>query len=287
MPRPLSGLRLVEIAGIGPAPFCGMHLADLGAEVILIERPEAEQGITDLGAANLLNRGKRSITLDLKTDAGVDAALRLIAGADGLIEGMRPGVMERLGLGPDVCLARNPHLVYGRMTGWGQEGPLAAMAGHDINYIAVSGALWYASPPGARPISPPTLLGDLAGGALYLAIGMLAALLAVRAGAAGQVVDAAIVDGSAHLMNLLLSLKAAGGLNPARGTSLLDGPHFYDTYQCADGAYVAIGALEPKFYQALLAALGLAGNPDFAAQFKGRLWPDLKMRLQTLFLTRT
>src|SRR5262249_34139461 len=215
--RPLAGIRIVEIAGIGPGPFCGMLLADLGAEVVLVERAESGAAVTDVGAAAIFHRGKRSIAIDLKRADGVEAVLRLVAHADALIEGMRPGVMERLGLGPVACRARNPRLVYGRVTGWGQRGPLAQAAGHDNNYIALSGALWYAGNPGARPVAPPTLVGDLGGGALYLAVGLLAAVLHARATGEGTVVDAAIVDGSAHLMNLILSLKAAGQAHSERG----------------------------------------------------------------------
>ena len=224
----LSGLRVVEIAGLGPAPFCGMLLADMGADVVLVERAGAQGGDPlSLGRNAIVHRGKRSLALDLKDPAAVDAVLRLVDGADALIEGMRPGVMERLGLGPDACLARNPRLVYGRMTGWGQDGPLAQAAGHDINYIALSGALWFSGAPGEPPMAPPTLVGDLGGGALYLAMGVLAALLSARSTGVGQVIDAAIVDGSANLMNLLLSAHAAGqqpferGHGPARRPALV------------------------------------------------------------------
>ena len=207
----LDGVRIVEIAAIGPAPFCGMLLADMGAEVILIERTGSKAGDpVDLGKNKITNRGKRSLALDLKDPRAIDAVLRLIDKADGLIEGMRPGVMERLGLGPELCLERNPRLVYGRMTGWGQEGPMAQAAGHDINYIALSGALWFSGAPGAPPMAPPTLVGDLGGGALYLAMGVLAGILSAGRSGKGQVVDAAIVDGSANMMNLMLSLHAAG-----------------------------------------------------------------------------
>lgn len=279
----LSGVRIIEIAGIGPGPFCGMLLADLGADVIVIERP----GGDELGAAGITKRGKRSVVLDLKSPQAVDAALRMIDGADALIEGMRPGVMERLGLGPDVCLERNPHLVYGRMTGWGQEGPLAQAAGHDINYIALSGALWYAGDADRPPMAPPTLVGDLGGGALYLAVGILAALLNARASGQGQVIDAAIVDGSAHLMNLVLDLAAGGMMREQRGTSLLDGPHWYATYRCADGRDISVGALEPKFYQQLLEKLGLKDDPQFAGQNKVMHWPEMRQRLAALFATRS
>jgi alpha-methylacyl-CoA racemase len=280
----LSGLRVIEIAGLGPAPFCGMLLADMGADVVLVERGGA-QGADPLalGKNGIVNRGKRSIALDLKDPAAADAALRLVDGADALIEGMRPGVMERLGLGPDACLARNPRLVYGRMTGWGQDGPLAQAAGHDINYIALSGALWFSGAPGQPPMAPPTLVGDLGGGALYLAMGVLAALLSARQTGVGQVIDAAIVDGSANLMNLLLSVHAAGQQPFERGHGLLDGPHWYGSYVCADGHFVSIGALEPQFNALLFAKLGLGNDPDFRNAYDARRWPRLRERLATLF----
>ena len=283
----LSGLRVIEIAGLGPAPFCGMLLADMGADVVLVERAGAKGGDPlSLGKNAIVNRGKRSIALDLKDAAAVDAVLQLVDGADALIEGMRPGVMERLGLGPDACLARNPRLVYGRMTGWGQDGPLAHAAGHDINYIALSGALWFSGAPGEPPMAPPTLVGDLGGGALYLAMGVLAALLSARATGVGQVIDAAIVDGSANLMNLLLSAHAAGQQPFERGRGLLDGPHWYGSYACADGLFVSIGALEPQFNALLFARLGLADDPDFRNAYDARRWPSLRERLATLFATR-
>jgi alpha-methylacyl-CoA racemase len=283
----LSGVRVVEIAGLGPAPFCGMLLADMGADVVLVERAGAAGGDPlSLGGNAIVNRGKRSIALDLKDAAAVEALLEIVAGADVLLEGMRPGVMERLGLGPQACLARNPRLVYGRMTGWGQDGPLAQAAGHDINYIALSGALWFSGTPGEPPMAPPTLVGDLGGGALYLAMGVLAALLSARASGAGQVVDAAIVDGSANLMNLLLSAHAAGQQPFERGRGLLDGPHWYGSYACADGLFVSLGALEPQFNALLLAKLGLADDPDFANPYDARRWPALRERLGALFATR-
>ena len=282
----LSGVCVVEIAGLGPAPFCGMLLADMGADVVLVERGGAGGDPLSLGSSAIVNRGKRSVALDLKDPAAVDAVLRLVDGADVLIEGMRPGVMERLGLGPDTCLGRNPRLVYGRMTGWGQDGPLAQAAGHDINYIALSGALWFSGAPGEPPMAPPTLVGDLGGGALYLAMGVLAALLSVRQTGAGQVVDAAIVDGSASLMNLLLSAHAAGQQPFERGRGLLDGPHWYGAYACADGQFVTVGALEPQFNALLLAKLGLADDPDFRNAYDARRWPRLRERLAALFATR-
>ena len=282
----LSGLRVVEIAGLGPAPFCGMLLADMGADVVLVERAGGGADPLALGKHAIINRGKRSIALDLKDPAAVDAVLRLVADADVLIEGMRPGVMERLGLGPDACLARNPRLAYGRMTGWGQDGPLAQAAGHDINYIALSGALWFSGAPDAPPMAPPTLVGDLGGGALYLAMGVLAAVLSARQTGVGQVVDAAIVDGSASLMNLMLSLHAVGQQPFERGRGLLDGPHWYGSYACADGAYVTVGALEPQFNALLFAKLGVADDPDFSNAYDPRCWPALRERLAALFATQ-
>jgi alpha-methylacyl-CoA racemase len=282
----LSGVRIVEIAGIGPGPFCGMLLADMGAELILVERAGKGGDFLDLGRNNIVNRGKRSVALDLKDAKSIDAVLRLVEGADALIEGMRPGVMERLGLGPDACLARNPKLVYGRMTGWGQEGPLSQSAGHDLNYIALSGALWYSGAPGAPPMAPPTLVGDLGGGALYLAVGVLAGILNARASGKGQVVDAAIVDGSAHLMNLLLSLHAAGKQPFERGRGLLDGPHWSGTYACADGHFVSVQALEPQFNALLFAKLGLGNDAEFQEPYDARTWKGLRERLAALFATQ-
>ncbi len=283
----LKGVRVVEIAGIGPAPFCGMLLADMGADVILVERSSAKAADPlDLASNNILNRGKRSLALDLKDPAAIAAVLTLIDSADAVIEGMRPGVMERLGLGPDVCLQRNPRLVYGRMTGWGQSGPLAQAAGHDINYIGLSGALWYASPAGAAPLAPPTLVGDLGGGALYLALGLLAGILNARSTGQGQVVDAAIVDGSANMMNLLLSLHAAGQQPMERGRGLLDGPHWYGSYACADGHHITLGAIEPQFYAQLIHKLGLQDDAAFARPYDPRTWAALRQRFVQLFATQ-
>jgi len=279
----LDGIRIIEFAGIGPGPFCGMLLADMGAEVILIERSGGKDPMS-MGQNAIVNRGKRSLELNLKDPLAVDAVLRLIATADGLIEGMRPGVMERLGLGPEVCLQTQPALAYGRMTGWGQDGPLAKAAGHDINYIALSGALWFSGLPGTVPTAPPTLVGDLGGGALYLALGMLGAILHARRTGAGQVVDAAIVDGSANLMNLLLSAHAAGMQPFARGTGMLDGPHWYGSYVCADGACISIGALEPQFNAQLFARLGLADDADFKNPYDAKQWGRLRTRLTELFM---
>jgi len=279
----LKGTRIVEIEALGPAPFAGMLLADLGADVIVIHRKQAS--MPGLPERSLLDRGKRSIALDLKDADDVAVLIRLIVTADGLIEGFRPGVMERLGLGPDACLAVNPRLVYGRMTGWGQDGPLARTAGHDLNYIGVSGALWYASLPGQPPMTPPTLVGDI-GGALYLVIGLLAGIMNARASGQGTVVDAAIVDGSAHMMNLLMSLAQSGALAPERGRSLLDGPHWCRVYRAADGGFISVQCIEPKFYALFLDRLGLAADPHFASQFDRDLWPELGGRLAAIFATR-
>ncbi|GAB2582611.1 CaiB/BaiF CoA-transferase family protein [Ramlibacter solisilvae] len=280
-------MRVVEMAGIGPGPFAGMLLADLGAEVILIERPVKPGDPLDLGPNNICNRGKRSICLDLKNPNAVDLVLGLVSSADALIEGMRPGVMERLGLGPDVCLTRQPKLVYGRMTGWGQAGPLAQTAGHDINYIARSGAMWFSSQANQAPLPPPTLVGDVGGGALYLALGLVAGVLHARAGGAGQVVDAAIVDGSAHLMNLVLSLHAAGRMPVQRGGGLLDGPWWYGTYRCADGRWLSIGALEAQFNAELLQRLGAVGDPAFARPYDPLGWPLGRERMATIIAGRS
>ncbi|MFN3647135.1 MAG: CaiB/BaiF CoA transferase family protein [Gemmobacter sp.] len=282
----LAGLRVLEIEGLGPGPFCGMLLADLGAEVTVVHRPGGAD-LPGLTGDSLLDRGKRSIVLDLKDPADRATALALIARSDALIEGFRPGVMERLGLGPAEARAANPALVYGRMTGWGQTGPLAQTAGHDLAYIARSGALWYASAPGDVPLTPPTLVGDIGGGALYLAVGLLAGVLAARATGRGCVVDAAIVDGSAHMMALVMAIAAQGGFATPRGQSLLDGPHWGRSYACACGGHIAVQALEPKFYRLLLQGLGLQDDPDFRdRQFDRSAWPVLTARLAGLFATR-
>ncbi|MDI2590388.1 CaiB/BaiF CoA-transferase family protein [Pseudomonas sp. 681] len=283
----LDGVRIVEIAGIGPGPFCGMLLADMGAEVILVERVGHKGAdMLDLGPHAIINRGKKSIALDLKDPEAIEAVLRLIEGSDALIEGMRPGVMERLGLGPEVCMARNPGLVYGRMTGWGQQGPLAQAAGHDLNYIALSGALWFSGEAGQPPMAPPTLVGDLGGGALYLALGIVAGILHAGTSGVGQVVDAAIVDGSANLMNLLLSVHAAGQQPLERGCGLLDGAHWARTYACADGLFVSVQALEPHFNALLFHTLGLGDDPDFKRPYDSRLWGQLQQRLAAVFASQ-
>ncbi|WP_093115381.1 CaiB/BaiF CoA transferase family protein [Salinihabitans flavidus] len=277
----LSGLRVIEVEGLGPAPFAAMMLADLGADVITLHRKQGGDRVTP--EASLLDRGKRSITLDLKDADDLATAQALIDGADVLIEGFRPGVMERLGLGPADCHARNPALVYGRMTGWGQTGPRADRAGHDLNYIATSGALWYASEPGTPPITPATLLGDIGGGALYLVVGLLSGLLNARATGHGTVVDAAIVDGSAHMMALLMAIRQSGQFSMDRGQSLLDGPHWSRSYRCADGGFITVQALEGKFYAAFLEKMDLTDDPDFQRQHDARLWPALTGRLADIF----
>jgi crotonobetainyl-CoA:carnitine CoA-transferase CaiB-like acyl-CoA transferase len=278
----LDGIRIVEFEGLGPAPFAAMTLADLGADVIVIHR---KGGPPNPGQPDrsLLDRGKRSIELNLKDQDDYETAQRIVAGCDALIEGFRPGVMEKLGLGPETCHARNPSLVYGRMTGGGQDGPLASAAGHDLNYIGLSGALWYGSAPGEAPLSPATLVGDIGGGAMYLVSGILAGLLKARVSGSGTVVDAAIYDGSAHMMNLLMSLRQSGNLSETRGESLLDGPHWSRTYHCSDGGYISVQCLEPKFYQQFLNHLGLEEDAEFARQFDRALWPRLTQRLSAIF----
>lgn len=284
---PLSGLRILEIAGLGPGPFCAMLLADLGADVVLVERAEPAADELDFGPRAIYKRGKRSVAADLKTPEGLQTVLSLVEGCDALIEGMRPGVMERLGLGPQVCLARNPRLVYGRMTGWGQTGPLAQAAGHDINYIAVAGALWYAGQPGQPPLAPPSLVGDVGGGALYLAIGLLAGVFEARNTGKGQVVDAAIVDGCAHMQNLLLVSKAAGSMVNERGRSPLDGAHWFNSYRCADGQFISVGPLEPRFYKVLLDHIGLGDDPQMVNSFNPADWPQQRERFAEVFVQRT
>lgn len=280
----LEGVRVVEIAGLGPGPFCAMLLADLGAEVVAIERPGSRAPRPD----QIYNRGKKSIILDLKSAEACRIALSLVERADILVEGMRPGVMERLGLGPLPCLERNPHLVYGRVTGWGQDGPLAHAAGHDSNYAALAGALWYAGFPGTPPLLPTTVAGDVAGGALYLTIGLLAALLNARAGGRGQVVDAAIVDGSAHSMNLLLAILASIGADHQRGIYAMDAAHWAGrSYRCADGGWINISPLEPQFYAVLIARLGLDEDGRFGrGQHDPALWPELSADLEQLFASQ-
>lgn len=287
MPGPLAGIKVVEMAGLGPAPFCAMMLADMGADVVRIERPNPASVTAATGHYDVTARGRRTLALDLKDSAAVASVLGLVTRADVLIEGFRPGVMERLGLGPEPCLARQPALVYGRMTGWGQTGPLAHAAGHDINYIAISGALHGIGKSGEAPVVPLNYVGDFGGGAMMLAFGILCALHHVRAGGSGQVVDAAMTDGAALLSAMMYGMHAAGVWSTRRGENMLDGgAHFYGTYACADGKYVSIGAIEPQFYAQLLEKTGLS-DPAFSEQHDMRNWPALKKRLAQVFLTKT
>ena len=286
---PLQGIRVIELQGIGPGPFCGMMLSDMGAEVIRIDRAGNVSGIdSDNPPIAVLARGRSSIGVDLKNPEGVEVVLRLIETAAALIEGFRPGVMERLGLGPEECLTRNPRLVFGRMTGWGQEGPYAMAAGHDINYIALAGALEPIGRHGEAPVPPLNLVGDFGGGGMLLAIGVECAVVEAQRSGQGQVVDAAMVDGAASLMAMFHSMRALGVWNDERGTNLLDtGSHFYDVYECADGRYISIGSIEPQFYSELLRLTGLDQEEDFASQMVRTSWPDLKERISAVFMTKT
>lgn len=282
MSGPLTGIRIIEFASIGPGPFCGMMLADHGAEVIRVERPG---GILD--PRDPLTRNRRSIVLNTKSPEGRDVARALCRSADGIIEGYRPGVMERLGLGPDMLLVDNPELVYGRITGWGQYGPWSQMAGHDINYIAVSGVLHTIGIKGQKPIPPVNYVGDFGGGAMMLAFGLISALLAVRNGAQGQVVDAAMTDGSALLAGMSWGFLAKGANRDLPGVNRLDGgAHFYDTYECADGKWIAIGAIEPQFYALLRDKAGLA-DPAFNDQLNPEAWDLLKEKLAEIIRGKT
>ncbi|TDP71770.1 CaiB/BaiF CoA transferase family protein [Roseateles toxinivorans] len=281
---PLAGLRIVEFAGIGPGPFCGMLLADMGAEVIVIERAGTALSV---GAGGMLNRGKRSIALNLKLPADLEAAQRLLDRADGLIEGYRPGVMERLGLGPEPTLARNPRLVYGRVTGWGQSGPLAQAAGHDINYVALTGVLSLSARAGAAPTIPATMIGDMAGGALFLAFGLVCALHEARSSGRGQVIDAAMVDGVNTMATLIHSLRAQNFWRDAPEQNFfLHSSPFYDSFECADGKHLSLGAIEPQFYAELLRRLGF-DDVDASRQYQVRDWPELRARVAERLLTRT
>lgn len=287
---PLQGIRIVEFAALGPAPMGTMLLADLGAEVLRIERKAvASRPTAELfdPAIDILNRNRRVVALDLKRPEAIETVLRLVEGADALIEGFRPGVMERLGLGPEVCLARNPRLVYGRMTGWGQSGAFAHAAGHDINYLSLSGALHAIGEPGRKPVVPLNLVADGGGGAMLLALGVLAGLLEARGSGRGQVVDAAMTDGAALLMSMMYTLKAMGQWQQQRGSNLLDGgAHFYDTYQCRDGGWISVGAIEPQFYSLLLEKTGIT-DPDFQQQWDRSRWPRLKEKLAAVIAQRT
>lgn len=280
---PLKGIKFVEFAGIGPGPFCGMLLSDLGADVIRIDRPGARPGL----AADVTARGRRSIALNLKNPLDIETALKLIEKADGLIEGFRPGVMERNGLGPDVALARNPKLVYGRMTGWGQTGTLAHAAGHDLNYIALTGGLHAMGRKGEPPAPPLNLIGDYGGGALYLAFGLCAGILHARASGQGQVIDCAMTDGAASLAAMFYGMRAMGLWSDERQANLLDGgAHFYDTYECSDGKWVSIGSIEPQFYALLLEKIELK-DEQFSNQMSREDWPDLKEKLALIIKAKS
>ena len=288
MTGPLAGVRIVELSAIGPAPFAAMVLGDLGADVVRVHRRESVERGAEAGDTPIMDRNRRSIGVDLKHPDGVETVLRLVASADALLEGFRPGVVERLGLGPEPCLARNPALVYGRMTGWGQVGPLAQVAGHDIDYIALAGALAHIGRVGDKPTPPINLLGDFGGGGMFLALGVVCGVLEARTSGRGQVVDAAMIDGVSVLMTMVWGLRSIGAWDEnAPGTNLIDtGAPFYDTYECADGRYVAIGSLEPAFYGALLTALGL--DPATLPRPDDRsAWPQLRARFTELFRTRT
>lgn len=284
---PLHGVRIVEIAGIGPGPFAAMVLSDMGADVLRVERAQSVTGDFARENKEVLNRGRRSVGIDLKNPDGVETLLRLVEQADALVEGFRPGVTERLGIGPDACLARNPKLVYGRMTGWGQDGPYAQAAGHDIDYIGLAGALAHFGREGSKPTPPINLVGDFGGGGMLLAFGVVCAVLEARSSGHGQVVDAAMVDGSALLMTMLWGLRAMGAWDERMGVNVLDsGAPFYDTYETADGRFVALGALEPQFYAELLARTGL-DTEDLPAQMDRDGWPRLRARFTEMFKTKT
>jgi alpha-methylacyl-CoA racemase len=288
---PLEGIRIVELAGIGPGPFCAMLLSDMGAEVIRVDRAAMVGQDTDRDGNdsrfNLLARGRRNIAVDLKNPAAVDATLRLIDQADALLEGFRPGVMERLGLGPELCLDRNPKLVYGRMTGWGQDGPIAHIAGHDINYIALSGVLHSIGEAGGPPVPPLNLVGDFGGGALYLAMGVLAGIISARSTGKGQVIDCSMVEGSASLMMMMYGSLASGAWKEQRGQNRTDGgAHYYQVYETKDGEYVSIGAIEPQFYALLLKHTGLEGE-ELPPQTDRARWHEMQERLQRIFKSKT
>ena len=285
---PLEGIRIIEFQGIGPGPFCGMILSDMGADIVRIDRASnAPDEVPTQPPGDLLARGRRSIALDLKHPDGVEVALQLIEGADALFEGFRPGVMERLGLGPDVCLARNERLVFGRMTGWGQEGPYAQMAGHDINYIALAGALAPIGRMGQAPVPPLNLVGDFGGGGMYLAVGMLGALIETQRTGKGQVVDAAMVDGASSLITSLHAGLASGFWNRGRASNVLDtGAHYYDAYETLDGKYIALGSIEPQFYAELLHLTGLE-QEALPQQNDRTRWPEMKDRVAAIVRTKS
>ena len=279
----LKGIRIVEIEGLGPTPFAGMMFADLGAEVTVIHRKDKS---IFSNSKNILDRGKRSIELDLKDPKDLEIAKKIIFRSDALIEGFRPGVMENFGLGPDD-LNENPLLVYGRMTGWGQKGPKSKQSGHDLNYIGLSGALWYSSHPDTPPFTPPALVGDVGGGALYLVIGVLSAILNAKASGRGSVVDAAIVDGSAHMMNLLMSLQSSGMFSEERGKSLLDGPPWSRCYRTSDDLWISVQCLEPKFYSEFLEVMDLSDHSKFKNQLNKENWKEMTQILEDHFLRKS
>lgn len=284
----LEGLTVIEFAGIGPGPFACMMLADHGARVIRIERPGVAGKVGDGGNRDILNRNRERLALDMKDPRSLARIRDLVRDADALVEGFRPGVMERLGLGPEVLLEDNPRLVYGRMTGWGQDGPMAACAGHDINYIALSGALHTYGPAGEKPAFPVNAVGDFGGGGMMMAFGIMAAVFSAQRTGKGQVVDCAMVDGAAILSAMTWSFYGNGQWRDRRGVNLLDGgTHFYDTYETADGKWISVGSIEPQFYALLLEKTGFADDPAFDVQMNPALWPGLKARLAALFLTRT
>ena len=283
---PLEGVKVLELQGIGPGPYCGMMLADMGAQIIRVDRSAAAGSPADEG--DILARGRKSIAVDLKNAQGVETVLKLVESVDVLIEGFRPGVMERLGLGPDVCLARNPRLIFGRMTGWGQTGTMAHAAGHDINYISLSGALHAIGEKGRRPVPPLNLVGDFGGGGMLLAFGIAAALYESTRSGKGQVIDAAMTDGSALLMNAIFGIMNRGHWTSERGTNLLDGgAHFYGTYETSDGKWISIGSIEPQFYALLLEKTGLTGDPELAKQMSRGDWPKLQEKLAGVFASKT
>ncbi len=280
---PLEGIRIIELAGIGPGPFCGMMLSDMGAEVIRVDRMTNPSN----RPADILARNRRSIAIDLKQPEGADTVLRLCESADALFEGFRPGVTERLGVGPEACMARNPKLVYGRMTGWGQEGPLAQAAGHDINYIGLAGALHAIGRPGEKPVPPLNLIGDFGGGGMLLAYGMVCGLLEAQRSGKGQVIDAAMIDGSAALMAAFFGMGAVGRFSDQRGTNLLDGgAHFYNTYETQDGKHICIGSIEPQFYTLLIEKSGVDAE-QFKAQQDNTRWLDYSAELSQVFKSKT
>jgi alpha-methylacyl-CoA racemase len=290
MSGPLTGYRIIEIAGIGPGPFAAMMLADMGAEVIRVERAQSVRGpAPETAYYDTMLRGRRNVALDLKHPDGVATLLDLVEHADALIEGFRPGVMERLGVGPADCLVRNPKLVFGRMTGWGQEGPYAMAAGHDINYISLAGSLAHFARAGEAPVPPLNMVGDFGGGGMFLAYGVVCALLEAQRSGIGQVVDTAMVDGAATLMSMFWAFKSVGMFDEqAPGTNLLDtGAHFYDVFETSDGKYVSLGSIEPQFYAELLRLTGLDTDPEFARQMDKSLWPHLKDRLREVMRGKT